>query len=106
MQVETVGESADIYEGAREGTKGCSTKGEDGAEARDSEKESLGREESLFTFYQRDLLHTCPLGIRRSVVSMNQPQQRKEEPQRQVLHPACLWYIPPVLPHHSLTVVA
>jgi hypothetical protein len=44
--------------------------------------------------------------LRRSVVSMNQPQQRKEEPKRQVLHPSCLWYIPPVLPHHSLTVVA
>ena len=47
-----------------------------------------------------------PLGIRRSVVAMNQPQQRKEGPKRQVLHPSCLWYIPPVLPHHSLTVVA
>jgi hypothetical protein len=93
-EVETVGKGSDLCEGTGEGAKGCSTENGQGAEEKDGENEGVGRG-SFYLLPTRPSSYT-PLGIRRSVVSMNQPQQRKEEPMRQGLHPSCLWYIPPV----------
>ena len=42
--------------------KAVAQKNGQGAEEKDGEEESVGREESLFTFYQRDLLRTRPWG--------------------------------------------
>ena len=43
-KVETVGESTDVSESAREGTKSCRAEEEDGTKERDGEEEGVGQE--------------------------------------------------------------
>jgi hypothetical protein len=64
-EFETMGEGADIYKGAGEGAKGCSTENGQVAEEKDGkeedgENEGVGKESSLRMFYRYGLLRTRP----------------------------------------------